>query len=99
MIITISGASDNLVHTSSDAFNEEFYAYDGAILNVGGKLRVHVIYDGTWSFAVSMIEEGFLLPYWHITTVNSNMNDYTTALRIDTHGEDVRVFLEDKGNP
>lgn len=86
--ITFSGASDDLIHI--DGFGDEFeevYAnrnkfHVGAFIIVGDGegVTVHVIYDGTWAFAVT--SENDDPPDWPITREWGTICPYSETIRI-----------------
>lgn len=90
------GASDDLVEVEGVKGGDEFNVYgDGphmALFNLGGKMRVHAIYDGCWSFAVGMVDKAIPLPEWPVRVTSEG---YTTVVEIDVP-DDVKVFLERK---
>lgn len=53
---------------------------------------VHAIYDGTWSFAVSMLEESRKLPPWEFT-VDQPEHEYSTRLTIESEDDDLEVVV------
>ena len=76
-MITIYGASDDLVEVSGCEGADEFNVYgdDGKVhwrgdfvasdtTGEAGRLRVYAIYDGCWHFSVGMVDEGDHLPPW-----------------------------------
>lgn len=88
------GASDDLVEVEGVKGEDEFTApgngpYMGAF-NLGGKIRVHAIYDGCWSFAVGKVDEDIPLPNW---PTRISETGYTMRLEIDVP-DDVKVFRE-----
>jgi len=90
------GASDDLIEVEGIKGGNEFNVIaDGphmASFNLGGKMRVHAIYDGCWSFAPAMVDESIPLPDWPIRV---KQEGYTTVLEIDVP-DDVKVFHERK---
>ncbi len=73
-MITIYGASDDLIEVEgcqgADEFNEiPSSGHVGHLdFTLGDqRLRVHVIYDGCWSFAPAMVEEEDRMPPWPMT--------------------------------
>lgn len=93
-IYRISGASDDLVEIGGD-FQEEYNVirdgpYMGYLL-LGGRLKVHVLYDGCWSFAPSMVEEDIPIPAgWEISFGQGNRS-YSMCLTVAT---DEKVYIE-----
>jgi hypothetical protein len=75
MMITIYGASDDLVEVEGCIGADKFGVYgDGKLLWRGdlvspdeGKLRVHAIYDGCWHFAVGQADEDIPIPPWPVS--------------------------------
>lgn len=53
---------------------------------------VHAIYDGTWSFAVGMLEESRKLPPWKFTIDQPN-HEYSTRLTIESEDNDLEVVV------
>jgi len=94
---TFYGSSDDLIEIGGVKGADEFNIIeDGphiATFNLGGKMRVHAIYDGCWSFAVGQVDEEIALPNWPIRIKQSEENDYSTSLEIDVP-DDVKVFHE-----
>lgn len=105
MKIEFSGHSDDIVMFKAGKVSDEIGAYhsdDGLhartlrVATIGGSqgVDVHAVYDGTWSFAVGLIEEGRSLPKWTYSIEVEHA--YSTRLIIDT-GEDM-VTVEDRGD-
>lgn len=98
--VIIHGASDDLVWIAGCKGENEFNVnphrngYAGTF-NLGGKMRIHAIYDGCWSFAVGQVDEDIPLPDWPIRVKQGIENRYTTAIEIDVP-DDVKVFHEVK---
>jgi hypothetical protein len=92
-MIKFRGSSDDIVIIDQHGNKDEYYG-DGedvfATFNVGGKMRVHAIYDGCWCFAPALIDEDVPLPEWPIAVEASG---YSANLNIEAP-EDVRVFQE-----
>jgi hypothetical protein len=68
------------------------------VQNIGGSRCCNVIafYDGTWSFAVSMIEEERKLPPWTFT-IDQPDHKYSTRLIIESEEDELVVDdLRDK---
>ncbi len=63
-----------------------------AAFNLGGKMRIHAIYDGCWSFAVGQVDEDIALPDWPIRIRSEG---YSAIVEIDVP-DDVKVFMERK---
>jgi hypothetical protein len=57
------GSSDDLIEVDGVKGGDEFNAYTpgdncyAGSFNLGGKMRIHAIYDGCWSFAVGQVDE------------------------------------------
>ncbi len=96
MILKFSGHSDDNIHIEGNQrgidvahpLNGE--PFDYAILNVGGTMKVYAFYNGTWFFAVGLIDEDIPLPTWPI---KHYMEGYSAVMEIDVP-DDVRVFQE-----
>lgn len=93
------GASDDLVEVEGVLGGDEFGVYQsgngryhGSFL-LGGEMRVHAIYDGTWSFAVGQVDEAVPLPDWPVRLKWPGGRGYSTRLEIDVP-EGVKVFHE-----
>lgn len=91
------GASDDLIEASGVRGAKEFYSledgtYHGSF-NLGGKMRIHAIYDGCWSFAVGQIDEEIPLPDWPIRIGRTPECAYSTLLEIDVP-DDAKLFQE-----
>lgn len=96
-MITFRGHSDDIVMIEGNGKGEdEFYGpHDKEIFAtfiVGGQMRIHAIYHGTWCFAIDLIDEDIPLPDWPI---KFHMDGYSAVLEIDTPA-DVRVFQEQR---
>jgi hypothetical protein len=87
MKIVFSGASDDLIEVSIGNKHKEFNVIEDftlvATFLVGGATKVYALYDGCWTFAAGMVDEGTSLPDWHIETRNSELNGYTTELHME----------------
>lgn len=80
-MITIYGASDDLVEVDGCEGADEFgsYGYEGTAVHWRGdfiapgggtipeQLRVYAIYDGCWHFSVGQVDENVKFPPWFIT--------------------------------
>jgi hypothetical protein len=70
-VITIYGASDDLVEVDgcegADEFNADDWSAD-LIAPDGDQMRVYVRYEltGCWSVGVGQADEGHQLPGWHV---------------------------------
>ncbi len=95
-MITIYGASDDLVEVEGCEGADEFNVYgnDGKVhwrgdfvasdtTATSGQLRVYAIYDGCWHFSVGQVDEMILLPAWVIAIGQRHDADYSAELRID----------------
>jgi len=97
------GASDDLIEVEGVKGADEFGAYVGgaagihATFNVGGKLRVHAIYDGCWCFAVGQVDEDIALPDWPLRIGMQPGTPYSTRLEIKVP-DDVKIFREREGD-
>lgn len=68
------------------------------VQNIGGSRCCNVIafYDGTWSFAVSMVEESRKIPPWNFT-IDQPDHAYSTRLVIESDEDELVVDdLRDK---
>ena len=79
-MITIYGASDDLVEVDGCEGADEFYVKsvpDGHVCwhgdliapgtHAGEQMRVHAIYDGCWHFAAGQVDEDVPFPLWPLT--------------------------------
>jgi hypothetical protein len=95
-MITIYGASDDLVEVDGCEGADEFNVYgeDGKVHWHGDftgpgateQLRVHAIYDGCWHFSVGQVDEDVKLPPWPLVIrqgTKSEECDYSAVLLID----------------
>ena len=83
---------------SYDEEDDEISAYNGdkeinckvKVSNIGGSrvCIVHCIYDGTWSFAPSMLEEDRKLPPWKFS-VDQPDHAYSVRLVIDSDDDEL----------
>lgn len=91
------GASDDLIEIEGVKGGNEFGIFKVgpyiAAFNLGGKMRIHSIYDGCWSFAVGQVDEEIPLPDWPIRIKWPGGRGYSTRLEIDVP-DDVKVFQE-----
>jgi hypothetical protein len=91
------GASDDLIEVSGIKGADEFnIVKDGPYItsfNISGKIRIHAIYDGCWSFAPGQVDEDIPLPNWPIRIKQSEEKDYSTLLEIDVP-DDSYISLE-----
>lgn len=64
------------------------------VSSIGGSrvCVVHAVYDGTWSFAVSMLEESRKLPPWDFT-IDQPEHEYSTRLTIESKDDDLEVVV------
>lgn len=100
-ILRISGSSDDLIHVEYvrkgkvDEFNVISDEPVVATLNIGGMMRVRCLYDGCWTFALAMIDEGehFSEDWSAWYERGSEVNDYTMILAIEAP-EKTKAFLE-----
>lgn len=96
--MTMYGASDDLIEIGGVPGADEFYAeglgddlVQGSFI-LGGRMRIRVLYDGCWSFAISQLDEGFPIPEWPIRITNHERG-YSILLEIDVP-DDVAIFRE-----
>jgi hypothetical protein len=87
-VVTIYGASDDLVEIDGCPGADEFGAFQPDDKNLvhasfvlGGQMRIRALYDGCWSFAVGQVDEAILLPDWPVTTTQHD-HGYSTLLTI-----------------
>jgi hypothetical protein len=94
----VYGSSDDLIEIEGVKGADEFNIIgDGpyiAAFNLGGKMRIHAVYDGCWSFAVGQVDEEIPLPDWPVR-LGAHDSGYSTRLEIDVP-DDVKVFRERK---
>lgn len=64
------------------------------VTTIGGSsgVKVHVLYDGTWSFAVSQLDDGRSLPEWTFTVRQEH--EYSTRLSINSGPEPLLITRE-----
>ena len=96
-MITIYGASDDLVEVEGCEDADEFDVYgEGRLLWRGDfvapgsharqQMRVYGIYDGCWHFSAGQVDESVPLPTWPLTIRQGTAPEhaeYTTVLAID----------------
>ncbi|WP_141576074.1 hypothetical protein [Actinomadura sp. WMMA1423] len=74
-MITIYGASDDLIEVAGCEGADEFNVYGSdamgpvmwhgdLIAPSGAAMRVHVLYDGCWHVAIGQVDESIPLPDW-----------------------------------
>lgn len=95
-MITIYGASDDLVEVDGCEGADEFgsYGYEGTAVHWRGdfiapgggtipeQLRVYAIYDGCWHFSLGQVLEDVPLPPWPATFTQHERGD-SVLLSID----------------
>lgn len=94
--IVFDGASDDLIHVSGQLnypeCDEIDYAggdpYKGSFVlkagEHGGRMRVHAIYDGCWTFAPGLVDEDDEWPGWPIRFRRTpQFREYTLVLEIE----------------
>lgn len=101
MRIEFSGHSDDIVSYkvtgTGEPHSDEIGAYNPndhihsktiRVATIGGSqgVDIHALYDGTWSFAVSLLDEGRPLPSWSFAV--DRAHEYSLRLTIDT-GDDL----------
>jgi hypothetical protein len=95
--VMFAGSSDDLIQVEGCPGGDEFGIYGKgphvATFNLGGRVRVHAIYDGCWSFAAGQLDESIPFPDWSVR-VTAGRGGYSTRLEIDTGEEPVFVGLE-----
>lgn len=100
MEIIISGASGDLIEIDGDIREEYNVIEDGpyiAKLIIGGRLAVHVLYDGCWSFAPCRVEEDIPIPEsWEIEFGKVGDREYSTSVTVRTD-EKVHIQLVRRG--
>jgi hypothetical protein len=96
-MITIYGASDDLVEVDGCEGADEFNVYPKGARAVAWQgnlaapgeaecLRVHLVYDGCWHVGVGQVDEEVSMPPWPLTIrqgVNGAESDYSAVLLID----------------
>lgn len=89
MIVTFSGGSDDIVSTGigksiAKLKRDESYKRRFSVATPGRTrgVTVHACYDGCWSFAYGLLDEGARLPPWAFTVEHEH--SYSTRLVIDT---------------
>lgn len=91
-MITIYGASDDLVEVAGCKNADEFNSSDwhGDLCGPDGTMRVHARYEnhGCWSVGVSQVDEAYPLPGWPVTitqapAMNPDNPGYSALLSID----------------
>lgn len=94
-VITIYGASDDLIEVQGCEGADEFNVYgdDGKVHwhgdfvgpDVREQVRVHAIYDGCWHFSAGQVEEDVPLPAWPLAIRQGTKDEaeYTAVLTID----------------
>jgi hypothetical protein len=94
------GASDDLIEIEGVKGADEFNVYNRdenlhhGSFNLGGKMRIHAIYDGCWSFAIGQVDEEIPLPDWPCRVKSEG---YSAVLEIEVP-DDVKVFQERSRN-
>jgi hypothetical protein len=95
MLITIYGASDDLIEVEGCKGGDEFNSTeDGPLMwrgdliaPDGGQMRVHAILDDCWSFAVGQADDSLPLPPWPLTIDQQILEGgklaYTVEVTID----------------
>lgn len=101
MQATFYGSSDDLVEVTLGEQAEEFYVneernYAGCADLVGPNgvtlLKVHAIYDGCWTFAPGLEEEGAGFPEGVTFKIDLGWdNNYSTCLTIDGLPEGTKI--------
>lgn len=95
-MITISGASDDLIEVSGCEGADEFYGdrWQGDLVaSADEQMRVHCWYDddGCWQVGVGQVIEDVQLPPWPVTitqapAMNPENLGYSALLSIDAPG-------------
>lgn len=88
-MITIYGASDDLIEVEGCEGADEFNSYEHGpvmwrgdlIAPDGDALRVHALYGGCWSVAVGQVDEDRPLPDWDIDVFQEGR--YSTGVKVD----------------
>lgn len=73
--VVFTGYSDDLIHCVTPTYEEEYnprgssdgYMGHFVVVSPEGSAKVHVVYDGQWSFAYGLVDEGTELPNWSTT--------------------------------
>lgn len=84
--VVFAGHSDDIVIIEDDyCGNDEFYCKKFKLVDSNGDgFGVTAVYDGCWSFAVSVLYEDKLLPAWfNLITFKYEADGYVCALHID----------------
>lgn len=95
------GASDDLIEIEGVKGADEFGPSTDrqpymASFNLSGKMRVHVIYDGCWSFAIGLVNEGIPLPDWPVRITQHDDPFYSMHLEIDVPDDIVLIHERDE---
>ena len=97
----IYGASDDLFECEGIPGTDEFGCYNELDSEAGrymgsalvkskeGRIRIHVIYDGCWSFAIGKVNEDDSFPEW---VVSSTWENYSEHLRIDLPNDAIMLM-------
>lgn len=96
--LQVYGASDDLIEFSGIEGADEFDICDHpnspyvATFAVDKQLKIHVLYDGRWSFAVGQYDKDIPLPNWpiRISTKYMYSNKHRRAM-LDQFPEDKEV--------
>lgn len=90
-MITIYGASDDLIEVEGCLGADEFNSYEhgpvmwrGDLIAPGGveAMRVHAVFDGCWSVAVGQVDEDVPLPSWPVTVRQHRSIPYSTVVEV-----------------
>ena len=97
----IYGASDDIIDTSGLASCDEFniiphgvYVAKFLLHSFSGKLYIHALYDGCWSFAISAIEDDCCkLPDWEMISTFGVDTRYSWTVEIKCPDDTVLVQI------
>ena len=102
MTITISGASDDLIEIDGCEDADEFCNPQSGTVKLAGNfvapdgsgVRLYALYDGTWSFALGLMDEDHQWAGWPVT-VEQGDRDYNTLVRLEAPAG-TRFVLDDE---
>jgi hypothetical protein len=103
--LTIYGASDDLVEAHGIPGGDEFTVYPDTpyvgqihVRARDGKLNIHVIYDGSWAFAIAPQDgDNDTLPPWKIDRMFGTESAYSETVTIDVP-DDAKMAFEAAGS-
>jgi hypothetical protein len=102
MEISISGGSDDLIEIFGCEGEDEFCNASSGIVKLAGNfiapdgkgMRVHALYDGTWSFALGLLDEDHEWADWPVV-IEQGDRPYNTLVRVEAP-EGTKFVLDDK---